>query len=187
VGDPPSKPTASWIALELRVADRVAGGADCSSGVEIVSAWKRRLDVPRGCGLMNRGLGGVDSIWGCRMRSRGCCRYQNYGWPREDDRAEACGKKTAGGQFRDQLATGNWQRPRPSHSFYTGACIYAISMGYCRNLTVLWISSWQLFACAVKLPRCLAASLSNSLVLDKATLSPKILNEAEHSKYCVSE
>jgi hypothetical protein len=43
--------------VELRVADRVAGGADCSSGVETVSACKRRLDVPRECGLMNRGLG----------------------------------------------------------------------------------------------------------------------------------
>jgi hypothetical protein len=165
VGDPPSKPTASWIAVELRVADRVAGGEDCSSGVEIVSAWKRCLDVPRGCGLMDRGLG----AW-IRFGAVACAVEVVVDIKIMDGREKMtepkpAAKKRQGAKFESSWHS--WQLPEPSHSSYIVACIYATSMGCCRVLTVLWISSWQLFACAVKLPRCLTASLSNSLMLDK--------------------
>lgn len=165
MGDPPSKPTASWIAVELRVADRVAGGEDCSSGVEIVSAWKRCLDVPRGCGLMNRRLG----AW-IRFGAVACAVEVVVDIKIMDGREKMtepkpAAKKRQGAKFESSWHS--WQLPEPSHSSYIVACIYATSMGCCRVLTVLWISSWQLFACAVKLPLCLTASLSNSLMLDK--------------------
>jgi hypothetical protein len=106
VRDPPSKPTASWIVVELRVADRVAGGADCSSEVEIVSAWKRRLDVPRGCGLMNRGLG----VW-IRFGAVACAVEVVVDIKIMDGREKMTEPKPAAKNGRGPISrsAGNWQ------------------------------------------------------------------------------
>jgi hypothetical protein len=61
LGDSSSKPTASWIGLELRVADRIVGDAACLLRVEMVSASKIEDEVFR-VSLVEE-----SALWDCRF------------------------------------------------------------------------------------------------------------------------
>jgi len=61
LGDSSSKPTASWIGLELRVADRIVGDAACLLGVEMVSASKIEGE------LFRVSLVEESALWDCRF------------------------------------------------------------------------------------------------------------------------